>query len=153
MTGIRAGFLGAALLFAAGTADAQRPRSDRDAVILDGRGPLITDVRGRSNRVEDPRLYFAHERDKCDRHAARANWWRARGGRNAQKHALHETRKAERCFERLLAKQEKRALHDARQAARDRDDVFGVGQSRGRVDGRGTLARGNGNRGRGRGNR
>jgi hypothetical protein len=157
MTGTRVGLLAGALLFAAGTADAQRPRSDRDAVVLDGRSPLITDARGRDARVADPRLYFARERDKCQRHAARANWWRARavrGDRNAQKHELHETRKAQRCFDRLFAKQQKQALRNARKAGRDRDDVFRAGQSRGRIgDGLGTLARGNGNRGRGRGNR
>jgi hypothetical protein len=162
MTGIRVGFLTAALLGVASTAEAQR--SDRDGVrdgripvILDGRIPVITDGRGRDARVEDPRLYFARERDKCQRHVARANWWRARGLRghpNAQRQVLHETRKAERCFDRLFAKQQKQALRDARRANRNRDDVFGVGRSSGRTDnGRGALARGNGNRGRGRGNR
>jgi Mg/Co/Ni transporter MgtE len=112
MIGSRAGFLTAALLFAAGTAEAQQPRSDRDGV-FDGRIPVITDTRGRVGRVEDPRLYFARERNKCERHAARANWWRARGGKNADKHALREAQKAERCFDRLFAKQQKRALRDA----------------------------------------
>src|ERR671915_414670 len=94
MTASRIGFVATALLFAAGTAEGQRPRSDRDAVIRDGRIPVITDTRGRVSRVEDPRVYFARERDKCQRHAARASWWRARGGRNAEKQGLHETRKA-----------------------------------------------------------
>jgi len=164
MTGNRAGFVAAVLLFAAGAADAQQPRSDRDGVrdgripvILDSRIPVIRDERGRGGRVEDPRLYFARERDKCQRHLARADWWRARavrGHRNAQKHALHETRKADRCFDRLFAKQQKQALRDARERGRNRNDAFRAGQSTGRIDdGRGTLARGNGNRGRGRGNR
>lgn len=155
MIASRIGFVAAGLLFAAGTAEAQRPRSDRDAVILDGRIPVITDTRGRVARVEDPRLYFARERDKCQRHAARADWWRARGGRNAQKHALHETRKAERCFDRLFAKQEKRALKDARKAAKDRDDVFRTGRREGRdeVGAVRSVTRGNGNAARGRGKR
>jgi hypothetical protein len=151
MIGSRAGFLTAALLFAAGTAEAQQPRSDRDGV-FDGRIPVITDTRGRVGRVEDPRLYFARERNKCERHAARANWWRARGGKNADKHALREAQKAERCFDRLFAKQQKRALRDARVARRNPDGVFRT-DSRGRIDSRGNLGRGNGNRGRGRGNR
>lgn len=184
MTGNRAGLLTAALLFAAGAADAQQPRSDRDGV-LDGRIPVITDSRGRvardcrydrtstaadvifgrrtsdrdldcrveGGRVVDPRI-FARERDKCERHAAKAEWWRARGGRNWEKHAQHEMRKADRCFDRLFAKQEKRALRDARKASRDRDDVFRIGGREQRTDGNGvwTLARGNG-KGRGRGAR
>ena len=116
----RIGFVAAAMLFAAGTAEAQRPRSDRDAVVLDGRIPVITDARGRAARVEDPRLYFARERDKCQRHAARANWWRVRavrGDRNAQRHELHEMRKAQRCFDRLLLRNEgKRARRAGRVA-------------------------------------
>jgi hypothetical protein len=157
MTGNRAGFVAAVLLFGAGAADAQQPRSDRDGVrdgripvIHDDRIAVIRDTRGRASRVEDPRLYFARERDKCQRHAARANWWRARGGRNAQKHALHETRKAERCFDRLFAKQRKQALRDARKAGKDRDDVFRVGERGRRTEDNGvwTVARGNG-KGRG----
>jgi hypothetical protein len=181
MTGTRAGFLTAAFLFAAGTAQAQR--SDRDGV-LDGRIPVITDSRGRvsrdcrvdrtstaadvilgrrtsdrdtdcrieGGRVADPRI-FARERDKCERHAARANWWRMRGGRNAEKHALHEERKADRCFDRLFAKQQKQAVRDGRKG-RDRDAVFGVGDRRRSTDDNGvwTVAGGNG-KGRGRGKR
>jgi hypothetical protein len=184
MTAIRVGSLTAALLFVAGAVEAQQPRSDRDGVldgripvITDSRGRVSRDCRydrtstaagvilGRrtsdrdvdcrveGGRVVDPRI-FARERDKCERHAARANWWRLRGGRNAEKHAQHEARKAERCFDRLFAKQEKRSVRDARRDDDDRDDAFGIGDRGRRSDNNGvrTIARGNG-KARGRGKR